>query len=145
MGIIFIVPKTLVVIVQVLRSRKARQLLKRLLIRLRPVLEDGEVIESFRKLVISIRRALRNEPNMSRRQIATRNEETRQSTQSAKERPSSKSGKTDWKVRTGLIGGLLVTVLVVVGLLWVHQRLGIIEERLTTIEERQKQVTTTGN
>ena len=136
MGIISIVPKTLVILVQVMRSRKARQLLKRFQPRLRSVLEDREVIESFRKLVVSIWRALRNEPSISRKRIAPKNEESRQIAQPSRVAPSPKSGKTDWKVKTGLIGGLLVTVLVVAGLVWLHQRLGAIEERLTTIEER---------
>ena len=63
----------------------------------------------------------------------------------AKERPWSKRRKTDWKGKAGLIGGLLVTALMVASLLWMHQRIGIIEERLMTIEERQRGNVTVGN
>lgn len=51
---------------------------------------------------------------------------------------------TDWKGKVSLIGGLLATALVIASLLWMHQRLGIIEERLTTIEERQRGHVTAG-
>ena len=50
----------------------------------------------------------------------------------------------DRRGKVRLIGGLLATALVIAGLLWMHQRLGVIEERLMDIEERQRANITTG-
>ena len=50
----------------------------------------------------------------------------------------------DWKGKVGLTGGFLATALVIASLLWIHQRLGVIEERLMAIEERQRTNITAG-
>ena len=65
------------------------------------------------------------------------NELLRESLAWAKERHWRKRPETGRKGRAGVIGGLLVAALVIGILLWMHQRLRIIEQRLTTIEERQ--------
>ena len=57
----------------------------------------------------------------------------------AKGRSWFKRRRTGWKGKAGLIGAFLIAVLTVASLLWMHQRLGAIEERLVTIEKRQKE------
>ena len=42
------------------------------------------------------------------------------------------------KGTAGIIGGLLVAAFTLASLLWMHHRLGVIEERLMTIEENHK-------
>ncbi|MCY4514487.1 MAG: hypothetical protein OXC69_05050, partial [Candidatus Tectomicrobia bacterium] len=49
-----------------------------------------------------------------------------------------KRRRTDRKGTAGIIGGLLVAAFTLASLLWMHHRLGVIEERLMTIEENHK-------
>lgn len=93
-------------------------MLKVLAVIARSVLKSGEARELLKKLFDWVKKRRR-----SKRQ---------------KKQPQSIGQKTDWKVKAGLITGLLVLILMGAGLLWMHQRLSSFEERLSTIEERQK-------
>lgn len=55
----------------------------------------------------------------------------------AKERRWRKRRKTDEQGKAAWICGLLAAALVFASVLWMHQRLRIIEERLVAIEEKQ--------